>query len=382
MKKFLIIIIMLNGMVYGQVSADLTIENQGVVGTDFFFDIFLTRTGAEDIYLGTADFVLTFNSSAFTNPVITRESVSYWNLTSTSGFPVGTLYRAATSPASITSNEIIINLNLVPFGDQQEFNDNIAKINDTPLTHRIGRYKVSGISNPSEYMNIEWKTSGTGVTTQVYTLAPVAPWRSSQVTINAIIPINAPLPVELSGFSAKSLSDRVQLSWVTETEVNNYGFEIERALFINNENKIWQQIGFVDGYGNSNSPKQYSYTDKNVSSGNYLYRLKQIDTDGQYEYSDEVNVIVETPSDYILEQNFPNPFNPTTTIEFSIPEQGEVKLTIFNLLGQEVRTLVKEQRQAGNYTEYFDASGLNSGVYFYELRVNNFIVTKKMQLVK
>ena len=193
MKKILLIIAVLTTMNFGQVSADLTIENQEVVGTDFLFDIYLTRTESNDIYLGTGDLVLTFNSSAFTNPVITRESSTYWNLTSTSGFPVGILYRATTSPASITSNELIINLNQVPFGDQQEFDDNIAKIDNTPLTHRIGRYKVSGISNPSEYMNLQWKTIGTGITTQVFTLSPVSPWTSSPVNINAINPPNAPL---------------------------------------------------------------------------------------------------------------------------------------------------------------------------------------------
>ena len=199
---------------------------------------------------------------------------------------------------------------------------------------------------------------------------------------NAINPPNAPLPVELSSFTAKASNDQVQLNWETKTEVNNFGFEVERTTLINNENKNWQKIGFVNGNGNSNSPKQYSFIDNDLQSGNYSYRLKQIDTDGQFEYSPEVNVVVEVPTNYVLEQNFPNPFNPSTTIKFSIPEDGMVKLTVFNLLGQEVKTLVEEQRQAGSYTELFDASGLNSGVYFYELRVNGFILTKKMQLLK
>jgi len=381
-KKILLIIAVLTTMNFGQVSADLTIENQEVVGTDFLFDIYLTRTESNDIYLGTGDLVLTFNSSAFTNPVITRESSTYWNLTSTSGFPVGILYRATTSPASITSNELIINLNQVPFGDQQEFDDNIAKIDNTPLTHRIGRYKVSGISNPSEYMNLQWKTIGTGITTQVFTLSPVSPWTSSPVNINAIDPTNAPLPVELTSFTARASTNQVLLNWETKTEVSNYGFEIEKASLIKNATKNWQKIGFVNGHGNSNSPKEYSYTDKNVNSGNYYYRLKQIDTDGQYEYSDEVSVVVETPADYVLEQNYPNPFNPSTKIKFSIPEAGMIKLTIYDLLGQEVKTLVEEAREAGSYSELFDASGMHSGIYFYELRVNGFILTKKMQLLK
>ena len=232
-------------------------------------------------------------------------------------------------------------------------------------------------------MNLQWKTTGTGVITQVFTLASsISLDIYLPVTINAINPPDAPLPVELSSFTAKASNDQVQLNWETKTEVNNFGFEVERTSVVNNENKTWQKIGFVEGNGNSNSPKEYSFVDKVLQSGNFSYRLKQIDTDGQFEYSPEVNVVIEVPTDYALEQNFPNPFNPSTTIKFSIPEAGMVKLTVYNLLGQEVKTLVDEQRQAGSYTELFNASGLNSGVYFYELRVNEFVITKKMQLLK
>jgi hypothetical protein len=229
-------------------------------------------------------------------------------------------------------------------------------------------------------MNLQWKTSGTGVVTYLATYAPVAPCGLSAINLNAIDPPDAPLPVELSSFRAKSSGDNIELNWETKTEVNNFGFEVERAS--TSPVQGWTKIGFVEGNGNSTSPKEYSYLDKNVLSGNYSYRLKQIDTDGQFEYSSEVKVVVEVPTDYALEQNFPNPFNPSTTIKFSIPEAGMVMLTVYNLLGQEVTTLVEKQKQAGSYTELFDASGLNSGVYFYELRVNDFVLTKKMQVLK
>ncbi|MBV6422036.1 MAG: hypothetical protein DAHOPDDO_03324 [Ignavibacteriaceae bacterium] len=382
MNKLLLTIAILSSIVYGQVTADLTIENQQAVGdTVFYFDIFLTRTGTADVYLGTADFVLTFNSSAFSSPTIVRESSSFWNLTSTSGASVGSAYRLATSPATITGNELIINLNQVNIGaTQEEFDETVARINNAQLTHRVGRYRVTNVSDPSAFMNLQWKTTGSGVNTQVFTLAPADSHLSSPVTINAINPPIAPLPVELSSFTAKASNDQVHLRWETKTEVNNFGFEIERAS--TSPVQEWIKIGFVEGNGNSNSPKEYSFIDKNVLSGNYAYRLKQIDTDGQFKYSPEVNVVVEVPTDYALEQNFPNPFNPSTTIKFSIPEAGMVKLTIFDLLGQEVKILVDEPRQAGSYTELFNASGLNSGVYFYELRVNELILTKKMQLLK
>jgi len=195
------------------------------------------------------------------------------------------------------------------------------------------------------------------------------------------VPLEGIVPVELVSFNAKARNKDVLLNWATATEVNNYGFDIERCA-LSAERQAWEKIGFINGNGNSNSPKEYSYNDKDVQNGNYSYRLKQIDNDGQFEYSPIVNVEVSSPVEYELSQNFPNPFNPSTTINFTIPEDGLVKLSVYNLLGQEIRTLVEEQRQAGTYSEIFDAVEFNSGVYFYELKVNDFVQTKKMQYLK
>lgn len=285
MNKIFLIIISLGSLAIAQVSADLTIANQQVVGTDFFFDIYITRTGTNDLYLGTADFVLTFNADAFTGDTLIRSSSSFWNLTSTNLVSVGSSYRTATSIAQILGNEIIINLNQVLFSDQDEFDDNVARIDNAPNTHRFGRYRVAGINNPSAFMNLQWKTSGTGVTTQVFTLASVSPWVSSAVTINAVNPGNASLPVELTSFTATINSANVVLKWSTASEVNNYGFEIERSVISNEERNLnWQKIGFVSGSGNSSSPKEYSFRDNKLLGGcNFAFRLKQVDNDGQFE---------------------------------------------------------------------------------------------------
>ena len=194
-------------------------------------------------------------------------------------------------------------------------------------------------------------------------------------------PIGNPFPVELVSFNARLIEKNVFLNWKTATEINNYGFEIERKTE-DAGSETWEKIGFINGNGNSNSPKEYSYIDKDLQGGNYYYRLKQIDNDGQFEYSPVVIVEVAAPMKYELTHNYPNPFNPSTNIKFTIPEAGLVKLSVFNLLGQEIKTLVDEQRQPGTYTQKFDATELNSGVYFYELRVNDFIQTKKMQFLK
>ena len=141
-------------------------------------------------------------------------------------------------------------------------------------------------------------------------------------------------------------------------------------------------IGFAEGHGNSNSPKEYSFIDDEVTSGKYAYRLKQIDNDGTFEYSKIIEIDVNVPLEFELSQNYPNPFNPSTTIKFSLPTTSSVKLSVFNILGEEVQTLVNETKEAGIYTINFNASQLNSGIYFYKLETRNFLLVKKMSLIR
>ncbi|MCB9249074.1 MAG: T9SS type A sorting domain-containing protein [Ignavibacteriales bacterium] len=143
------------------------------------------------------------------------------------------------------------------------------------------------------------------------------------------------------------------------------------------------KIAFVEGHGNSNSPKYYSYSDKSLTtSGKYLYRLKQVDIDGTFEYSDAVEVNFGAPEDFVLNQNYPNPFNPTTSIQFTIPLDSRVRLSVFNVLGEEVAELVNQNFAAGYHSVDFNGSKLNSGIYFYKLEANNFMQIRKMMLVK
>jgi hypothetical protein len=189
------------------------------------------------------------------------------------------------------------------------------------------------------------------------------------------------LPVELTSFSATTIGSTVKLSWNTATEINNYGFEVERCA-LSAERQAWNKIGFVNGNGNSNSPKSYSFVDDKVTAGKYSYRLKQIDNDGQFKYSKTIEVDFGAPKKFELSQNYPNPFNPVTTIRFNLPEAGNVKLTLFNILGQELKTLVNEFKESGVHTINFDASELNSGMYIYKIEAGTFVQTRKMTLVK
>jgi hypothetical protein len=204
-------------------------------------------------------------------------------------------------------------------------------------------------------------------------------------TVFGLVPVGS-LPVELTSFSATTIGKDVKLSWNTATEINNYGFEIERSA-LSAERLSWEKIGFVNGNGNSNSPKDYSFVDDfggkpAYRTGRYSYRLKQIDNDGQFEYSKVVEIYANGTKKFELTQNYPNPFNPTTTIQFQLPTTGLVKLTVYNILGQEIKTLVNETKEAGTHTINFDASDLNSGVYVYKIESGSFTQTKKMTLVK
>ncbi|MEW6061494.1 MAG: LamG-like jellyroll fold domain-containing protein [Bacteroidota bacterium] len=216
---------------------------------------------------------------------------------------------------------------------------------------------------------------------------------------NYIANDNTALPVELTMFAASVNSRGVELQWATATEVNNFGFEIERRAISDRHLQgdghfAWSKVGFVEGSGTTNSPKEYSYTDKNLSNGTYSYRLKQIDRDGKFEYSQSVEVTVaNAPKEFALIQNYPNPFNPTTTIQYSVgtdahPSNNNMHgrafttLKIYDVLGKEVATLVNEVKEAGYYSATFDASKLSSGIYFARLQSGEKVQLKKMMLIK
>ena len=188
----------------------------------------------------------------------------------------------------------------------------------------------------------------------------------------------SPLPVELVSFTATVVAGKVALNWATATEMNNAGFAVEK-----NTNNVWNKIGYVEGNGTSNAPHQYTFSD-NASAGKYQYRLKQIDRDGKFEYSNVVEATVAmTAADYKLGQNYPNPFNPTTTITFALKNTERATVTVYNTLGQEVATLFNGIATANEvYSLLFNAKNLASGIYFYTLRSASRNEILKMSLMK
>jgi hypothetical protein len=194
---------------------------------------------------------------------------------------------------------------------------------------------------------------------------------------------NTIVPVELVSFTSSIFNSIIHLNWVTATELNNSGFEIERST----DKADWKIIGFKEGTGTTSEPQQYSYSDdiSDIITSELYYRLKQIDYDGSFEYSEFVEVEV-TPLTFSLEQNYPNPFNPSTKISWQSPVGSWQTLKIYEVLGNEVATLVDEYRNAGSYEVEFQSTvgslQLASGIYFYQLRAGEFVQTKKMIIIK
>jgi hypothetical protein len=187
------------------------------------------------------------------------------------------------------------------------------------------------------------------------------------------------LPVELTAFEGTYKNGEVHLSWRTASELNNAGFEVERSL----DRETFTQVGFVRGNGTTTEAQSYTFVDRSTFNAEKVYyRLKQVDFDGQFEYSSIVEVNVTMPTKFALMQNYPNPFNPTTNIAYELPVAAKVVLKVYDVLGREVATLINQEQAAGRYVQPFNASALSSGIYFYRLQAGNFVETKKMMLVK
>jgi photosystem II stability/assembly factor-like uncharacterized protein len=241
----------------------------------------------------------------------------------------------------------------------------------------VGKYAITSTTDGGENWNIQY--SNGGVELNCVSIL------NSETSIAAgyygaiLKSTNTGLPVELSAFYAEIESDKIFLSWQTASEANNMGFEVQRKTL----DEEYQVLGFIKGHGTSSTIKDYNYSDKDVQSGTYTYRLKQIDFDQVYKYSEEVEIIFSSsPKQFSLEQCYPNPFNPETVISFSLPEDSPASLKIFDILGNEIAVLLNQDIPKGNHEVKFNASVLPSGIYFYTLQAADFSQTRKMILMK
>jgi len=250
---------------------------------------------------------------------------------------------------------------------------------------------IDGISDPKKIFllkrnnsNSEWENLGYPALVD----GNICTWSGlnsfSEFTLGG--DINNPLPVQLNSFNAIKGKNEVILKWQTTSEINCFGFEIERFVTTanSNNNPEWKSIGFIKGNGSSNSTIDYTYTDNTPVAGVILYRLKQIDTDGSVSYSSEISIEIGAPEEYSISQNFPNPFNPETVIRYQLPEISQVKLELFNILGEKIKTLIDDEMEPGNYEFKLSLSDitLTSGIYFYRITAGNFTSVKKMVILK
>jgi hypothetical protein len=199
-------------------------------------------------------------------------------------------------------------------------------------------------------------------------------------TVATLANVTGTVPVELVSFSGTAMQEGIKLNWSTASELNNLGFEVERSMDENG----FITIGFVNGVGTSTETHYYSFIDRShfENKSRIQYRLKQVDFDGSFEYSNLIEVEVYAPLAFKLDQNYPNPFNPSTKIEYTIPTDGYTELKVYDIMGNSITTLVSETKPAGSYEVDFDASDIPSGVYFYTLASGEFIISKKMMLIK
>lgn len=261
---------------------------------------------------------------------------------------VGTLstYTVNTNASGVSPDVTVIN------------GDNGDVIKATATLQIPGGITYSGVSGVLQLLVLGRTTTGL---------------RTAQITYGA-------LPVELGSFTASINNRNVELNWNTSAETNNAGFEVERKL---SGSESWQELAFVSGNGFTNTVRNYTYTDRNLSEGTYNYRLKQVDYNGNFEYFNlNSEIEIGTPNSYNISQNYPNPFNPSTKINFEMAKEGNVSIKVFDYTGKEISTLVNGFRSAGYYTIDFNAINLSSGIYFYRMEANNFTKVMKMSLIK
>ena len=388
-----LLVLLLSSAVLGQ-TFTANIQNQRVGGSDFLFDIYLLRTGGTDIYLGNSDFAFTFNSENFSSPSFAIVSIGTTRLEN----------EYALSASIKSGNRAVLNVGAPSIGNQTQFNNKVEVISNTGNGTLIATVMITNISNFSGTAGLQWRTLGDNKTI-VNNFQNVDPWSQTDISANGIYssPSDALLPVELSSFTAHSVNEGIRIDWVTEGEVDNLGFILERRI---KGQENWQKVANYEtnsalrGQGTKTSRSEYSYTDMSVQNGTtYQYRLGDVDLNGMTEYFSTVveattgnvsGVLLQEsdiPERFALMPAYPNPFNPTTTISYALPQASRVELCVFNMRGEMVRSLINEDQQAGVYNLIWDGTSdqgqrLSSGVYLVRMQAGAFSDTKKLALTK
>jgi hypothetical protein len=332
-----------------------------------------------------------YKSIVLGNDTANAKRMGTWNTSASAGYSGTSLYAATSATASIDYYVT------VPLTAQYEVYAYQVISTNRSTAAPYKTYNASGIStsitvDQTNAVNKGWvklgdvqlnsgrqkvlSVSNSGVASGSYVSADAV-----MIILNRRLSPNADavLPVELQAFTAQVNGANIELSWSTATEVNTCAFIIERKKESAGQ---WENITSLTAAGNSSSKRDYTFTDKNLISGAYSYRLKIVDNDGSYTYSGIQQCTISGVEKLALAQNYPNPFNPTTTINYSLPKDGYVTLIIYDAMGSRVSTLINDDKPAGSYSVTFDGRNLASGLYFYRLQSGNYSVTKKLILMK
>lgn len=342
--------------------------------------------GSIDIVGNTVWFSAYYNTNA--NPTKVYKSTDKGNTWTVSGFNQQQGYAGSSYLAFADANNgVAVCLD----GTTAKTTDGGVTWTVTPITGAAFRYVVNvpgfnlylavGSSGASWYSTdgVNWTSLPTGTTQALYGVDATANFAWACGNAGTMLKFSGPpLPVELTSFTASLEKEGVQLMWTTATELNNHGFEIQRSA----DKSEFTTIGFVKGQGSTNQTQHYTFIDRSAFEGKYYYRLKQIDFSGVYNFSDVIEVDVRSIDNFTLEQNYPNPFNPSTLIGYVLKEKSSVRLSVHNIIGEELAVLINETQDKGYHSVNFNAQNLPSGVYLYKLQAGDFTAMKKMILMK
>lgn len=351
-----------------QVAIEANADNFNVIGSELFFDIYFKTTAGSsgNLYFDNADLVLTLDPAAFNNPTFQKEGSGQGfctfeptNNTAPNMATTRALYFSNTA-ASLIGNELIININGPAPKDQAEFDEFVASIDGAGNTHKLGRFKVTGVVDAGAALNLQWKTSGTGLVTKIFSLEDAPPFHSGNVS-NVTYKISNALPLELISFEANSLDEKtVSLTWKTFNENQVSHFEIQKSL----DSKNWITLGKTTAKGFSTTPQSYHFTDLSPQQGSNLYRLKIVENNAEFVYS-QVRIVDFDKIISDIVQIFPNPVRDILQVNLHTTTPNTTHLRILNEDGKEV--FAKENPAFANNSLELELSDLPKGVYLMNL---------------
>jgi hypothetical protein len=346
-------------------------NDQQVDDKNYEFDIFLLRTGSNVFeYANNSQYFININPAIKNGGTLTFTIVS-------GTCELNAVQQVLTSKVSFDA----VNNRLRIAAHSPSGAGTGTMISNTAPGTRLGRFRITNsVTFAGFQAYLSWYNGPTGFFTKIFAYVAglnveITNSANHQVNIN-----NNPLPVIISEFAFSVAGNDVTLRWTTAQEIDNSEFEVYRTLEDNNE---WVKAGFIRGGGTTSGEKKYKFEDKKLQTAVYSYKLKQIDYNGNFEFFTlQDDVTVGKPGKIEISQNYPNPSNPKSKIDYQLPEEGNVTIKIYDITGREVSTLVDETKKAGYYSVEFDGTNLASGVYFYRLMSNGFNQTRKMVLIK